>query len=30
MKHKIGMGIMLMLYTAFMMAVFTSPLWARL
>lgn len=26
----LGMGAMLLLYTAFMMAVFTSPLWARI
>lgn len=30
MKQKIGMGIMLALYTAFFMAVFTAPLWARI
>lgn len=30
MKEKIEMGIMLALYTAFFMAVFTSPLWARI
>lgn len=30
MKHKIGMGIMLLLYTVFAMMVMTSPLWASL
>lgn len=29
MKEKIGMSVMLMLYTIFFMAVFTSPMWAR-
>lgn len=27
MKQKIGMGMMLALYTAFLMMVFTAPLW---
>lgn len=30
MKEKIGMGIMLLLYTVFGMIVMTSPLWANL
>lgn len=30
MKSKVGMAVMGLLYTAFMMAVFTSPLWAGL